>query len=188
MMVPVLLGVIIVIFTIMYMTPGDPARMILGEAAPASAVESLRDELGLNDSYFIQLVRYVKNVVLEFDFGRSYSSGKPVIDEILDRFPTTILLATLSVTISVVVGVTMGIISATKQYSIFDKIATSFSLIGVSMPTFWAGLMAVIIFIIIYVVSDMIIGAPAYDASLKSKQVLTAVVAAGCYWIGINKK
>lgn len=146
MMIPVLLGVIVVVFSIMYMTPGDPARMILGETAPASAVEELRETLGLNDSYFSQLLNYVKNVVFKFDLGNSYSSKKPVIDEILERFPTTILLATLSVAISVIIGVSMGIVSATKQYSIFDKIATSISLLGVSMPTFWAGLMAVIIF------------------------------------------
>ena len=146
MMIPVLLGVIIIVFSIMYITPGDPARMILGETAPASAVEELRESLGLNGSYFAQLFTYVKKLVFEFDLGYSYASKKPVIDEILERFPTTLLLATLSVTISVVVGVTMGIISATKQYSIFDKIATSIALLGVSMPTFWAGLMAVIIF------------------------------------------
>lgn len=146
MMIPVLLGVIILIFTIMYMTPGDPARMILGEAAPPTAVEGLRETLGLNDSYIYQLIRYVKNVAFKFDFGNSYSSKKPVLQEILDRFPTTILLASLSVLISVIIGVSMGIISATKQYSIFDKIATSISLLGVSMPTFWAGLMAVIVF------------------------------------------
>lgn len=146
MMIPVLLGVIVIVFTIMYMTPGDPARMILGEAAPPAAVHDLRESLGLNDSYFMQLVRYIKNLVFHFDLGRSYASNKPVITEILERFPKTILLATLSVTISVVVGISMGIISATKQYSIFDKIATSVSLLGVSMPTFWAGLMAVIIF------------------------------------------
>lgn len=146
MMIPVLLGVIIIVFSIMYITPGDPARMILGEAAPASAVEELRESLGLNGSYFSQLFTYVKKLVFEFDLGYSYASKKPVINEILERFPTTLLLATLSVTISVVVGVTMGIISATKQYSIFDKIATSIALLGVSMPTFWAGLMAVIIF------------------------------------------
>ena len=146
MMIPVLLGVIIIVFSIMYITPGDPARMILGEAAPASAVAELRESLGLNGSYFSQLFTYVKKLVFEFDLGYSYATKKPVINEILESFPTTLLFATLSVTISVVVGVTMGIISATKQYSIFDKIATSIALLGVSMPTFWAGLMAVIIF------------------------------------------
>ncbi len=146
MMIPVLLGVMVVVFTIMYLTPGDPARMILGEGAPQSAVEAVREELGLNDPYLVQLGRYIKNVVFHFDFGTSYVSKKPVAEEILLRFPATFKLAVYSVLISVIVGVSMGIISATRQYSIFDKLATSFALIGVSMPTFWAGLMAVIIF------------------------------------------
>ena len=73
-MIPVLLGVIVVVFSIMYMTPGDPARMILGETAPASAVEELRETLGLNESYFSQLIHYVKDVVFEFDLGNSYAS------------------------------------------------------------------------------------------------------------------
>lgn len=92
-MIPVLLGVIIIVFSIMYMTPGDPARMILGAAAPATAVEELREDLGLNGSYLTQLFRYVKNLVLNFDFGTSYTSKKPVLDEILQRFPTTLRLA-----------------------------------------------------------------------------------------------
>lgn len=146
MMIPVLLGVIVVVFSIMYITPGDPARMILGEGASPEAVQEVQEELGLNDSYFVQLVRYIKNVVFRFDLGKSYISKKPVISELLERFPTTIKLAVLSVTISVLLGVTMGVVSATKQYSVFDKIATTISLLGVSMPTFWAGLMAVIIF------------------------------------------
>lgn len=146
MMIPVILGVLIIVFTIMYITPGDPARMILGEGAPPDAVEEVREELGLNDPYIVQLGNYVKNVVFKFDLGDSYISKKPVINELMERFPTTIKLAVLSVIVSVTVGVSMGIISATRQYSIFDKIATGFSLLGVSMPTFWAGLMAVIIF------------------------------------------
>lgn len=146
MMIPVLLGVMIVVFTIMYITPGDPARMILGDAAQQEAVDQLREELGLNDPYIVQLGRYLKDVIFHLDLGESYSTGKSVFGEIAQRFPTTLTLASLSVGIAVLVGVSMGIISATKQYSIFDKLATSVSLLGVSMPTFWAGLMAVIIF------------------------------------------
>lgn len=146
MMIPVLLGVMIVVFTIMYITPGDPARMILGEAAPQEAVDQVREELGLNDPYIVQLGRYLKDVIFHLDLGESYSTGKPVFSEIAQRFPTTLTLASLSVCIAVVVGVSMGIISATRQYSIFDKLATSVALLGVSMPTFWAGLMAVLIF------------------------------------------
>lgn len=146
MMIPVLLGVMVVVFTIMYITPGDPARMILGEGAPPEAVEELREELGLNDPYIIQLASYVKKVVFEFNLGSSYSSKKPVIDELLVRFPTTVTLAVLSVIITAVVGIPLGILSATRPYSIIDRISTSIALLGVSMPTFWAGLMAVIIF------------------------------------------
>lgn len=145
MMIPVLIGVIIIVFTIMHMTPGDPARMLLGEGASPEAVESLRKEMGLNDPYIVQLFNYIKGVA-QGDFGKSYSSGRPVIQELLERFPTTVKLAVLSVSISVMIGLSMGIISATRQYSIFDKIATSIALLGVSMPTFWAGLMAVIVF------------------------------------------
>lgn len=145
MMLPVLLGVIIIVFTIMYVTPGDPARMLLGDGATPEAVENLREEMGLNQSYIVQLAKYIKGVATG-DLGKSYSSGKPVIQELLERFPTTIKLAVLSVLISLAIGLTMGIISATRQYSIFDKIATSIALLGVSMPTFWAGLMAVIVF------------------------------------------
>ena len=80
MMIPVLLGVMIVVFTIMHITPGDPARMILGEGASAEAVEELREELGLNDPYLVQLARYIKQVVFDLDLGDSYSSKNPVMD------------------------------------------------------------------------------------------------------------
>ncbi|SDL05125.1 ABC transporter permease [Natronincola ferrireducens] len=146
MMLPVILGVIFIVFTIMYLTPGDPARLILGENATQEAVEALREDLGLNDSYFVQLVRYVKNVVFKFDLGKSYNTGKPVLNELVERFPITLKLAFYSVFISTVLGITMGIVSATRQYSIFDKAATAISLVGVSMPNFWQGLMSVIFF------------------------------------------
>lgn len=146
MMIPVLLGVMVIVFTINYLTPGDPARMILGDGATPEALAQVTEELGLNDPYLVQLGRYMGNVVFKLDLGTSYMTGKPVFTEIAERFPTTVKLAILSVSISVIIGVSAGIISATKQYSIFDRIATSVSLLGVSMPTFWAGLMAVLIF------------------------------------------
>ena len=90
MMIPVLLGVMIVVFTIMYITPGDPARMILGEGASAEAVAELREDLGLNDPYLVRMFRYIKEVVFEFDLGDSYVSKKPVVEELLSRFPTTL--------------------------------------------------------------------------------------------------
>lgn len=146
MMLPVLLGVIIFVFTIMYYTPGDPARIMLGAGASEEAVRQLREEKGLNRPYYVQLGEYIKNIVLHGDFGESFQTGEPVLNELLERFPTTLKLALLSVLVSLVVGLSMGIISATRQYSILDKFATSFALLGVSMPSFWAGLMATILF------------------------------------------
>lgn len=146
MMIPVLLGVIIFVFTIMYLTPGNPARIMLGPNASEEAVQQLLEEKGFDRPYLVQLTDYIKNIVLRGDFGESFQTGEPVLKEILERFPTTLKLATLSVTVSLVFGLTFGIISATKQYSILDKVTTSFALLGVSMPSFWAGLMATILF------------------------------------------
>lgn len=145
MMIPVLLGVTFVIFTLLYFTPGDPARMILGSEASEYEVQSLRDEMGLDDPFFVRYVRYVGDM-LKGDLGISYTTRAPVLSEIMDRLPTTILLASLGVLIAVVLGISMGIVSATRQYSIFDNIATAVSLFGVSMPGYWLGLMLIIIF------------------------------------------
>lgn len=146
MMIPVLLGVMILVFSIMYVTPGDPVRQMLGVGASEEVVQETREELGLNDPYIVQLVRYIKDTLLHQDLGTSYITHKPVFQEILERFPNTLKLASISIAIAVVIGVSMGIISATMQYSVFDHIASAIALIGVSMPSFWAGLMAVIIF------------------------------------------
>ena len=146
MMLPVLLGISFVIFTMMYFTPGDPARMLLGERAEESVVEELREEMGLNEPFLVRYGTYIKGIVTEGDFGISYSTKRPVLEEILDRFPTTLLLATLSITLALLIGIVAGVIAATKQYSIFDNLATGLSILGVSMPTFWQGLMLIIVF------------------------------------------
>ncbi|HCL79742.1 MAG TPA: peptide ABC transporter [Synergistaceae bacterium] len=146
MMIPVLLGVSLVIFTMMYFTPGDPARLILGDTASEAEVEALREEMGLNDTFIVQYSRYLKKAIAHGDLGTSYVTGRPVITEIVARFPTTMLLAMLSVIVSVLIGIPTGIISATKQYSIFDNMAMIFALLGVSMPNFWQGLILIIVF------------------------------------------
>ncbi len=146
MMLPVLLGVSLVVFSMMYFTPGDPARLILGETASETEVRELREEMGLNDPFLLQYGRYLKKAVFEGDLGTSYVTGRPVITEIVARFPTTMLLAVLSVCISVMIGIPTGIISATRQYSIFDNLAMILALVGVSMPNFWQGLVLIIVF------------------------------------------
>lgn len=145
MLIPVLLGVSFIVFSIMYLTPGDPAQIMLGENAPKEKVEELREEMGLNDGFFKQFVRFVFNAV-QGDFGRSYQSNRIVFDEIFSRFPATLKLAGLGVLIAVLIGIPVGIISATKQYSAFDNASMVFALLGVSMPNFWQGLMQILIF------------------------------------------
>lgn len=146
MMLPVLLGVSFVVFSMMYFTPGDPARIILGEAAKEHEVEAKREELGLNKPFFVQYGNYIKKIVLHGDFGTSYTTGRSVTEEILQRFPTTMLLAGLSIAIAVLIGIPAGIVAATRQYSTFDNVSTLVALFGVSMPNFWQGMVLIIIF------------------------------------------
>lgn len=145
LLIPVLLGVSLLVFAIMYLTPGDPAQLILGENAPKAAVEALRQKMGLNDPFFMQYFRFIKNGLMG-DFGRSYTTGREVFNEIFQRFPNTLILAVLGVLISVIIGIPIGIISATKQYSFLDSFSMIFALLGVSMPVFWLGLMLILTF------------------------------------------
>jgi len=145
-LIPVLLGVTFIVFTMMYFTPGDPARILLGESAPQEDVDKLREEMGIDRPYIEQFTSYVWGVFTRFDFGTSYVSRTPVIKDLLARFPTTALVGLLSVILAVLIGVPAGIISAIKQYSVFDHGATVIALLGVSMPNFWQGLMSVLIF------------------------------------------
>ncbi len=146
MIIPVLLGVSLVVFSMIYIAPGDPARIILGDSASEEAIHELRNEMGLNDSFAVQYIRYVKNIVTKGDLGTSYITRRSVTTEIMDRWPKTMLLASLSVLLATFIGIPTGIISATKQYSIFDNLAMVLALIGVSMPNFWQGLVLIIIF------------------------------------------
>lgn len=146
MMIPVLLGVSLIIFAMIYITPGDPASYILGDMATEEDKQMFREDNGLDGGFLEQYVFYVKKVVTKGDLGTSYTTKQPVTDEILARFPTTFKLAAVSIIISVIIGVTAGIISATRQYSIFDHLCTVFSFIGVSMPNFWQGMMLIIVF------------------------------------------
>lgn len=145
MIIPVLFVVCFVIFTLLYFTPGDPAQIILGEQATTEDIAQLREEMGLNDSFFVQFGRYIANI-LRGDLGVSYKTGRPVTDELFARFPTTMLLSFLSILVAIVIGIPVGIISATKQYSWFDNTAMIFALVGVSMPNFWQGMVLILIF------------------------------------------
>jgi len=145
-LIPVLLGVSFIIFTMMYLTPGDPARIMMGDNAPPEAIEALREQLGLNDPFLVQYGNWLRRLILEGDAGVSYQTRRPVMGEIMERFPATLQLAAAGVVVSVSIGIPLGIISATKQYSIFDKLSMFFALLGVSMPAFWQAMLLILLF------------------------------------------
>jgi len=145
MMLPVLLGVMFVIFTLVYITPGDAARIMLGERAPEEAVNALRQEMGLDRPFLVQFASYVSRVV-RFDLGTSFSSGRPVFDELSFRVPSTALLGGLSLLVAIIIGVPMGIACAIRHNSILDSMATILGLIALSVPNFWLGLMLILLF------------------------------------------
>ena len=120
MAIPVLLGVTFIVFTIMSFTPGDPVQTMLGDNYTQEAYEEITEELGLNDPFLVRYVRYVVDLV-QGDMGTSYSTKRPVADEIFSRFPATVRLAGAAIFLAVVFGIPLGVISATKQYSFFDS-------------------------------------------------------------------
>ena len=145
LLIPILLGVSVIVFGIMYATPGDPAILMLGENAPQEELDSLRERLGLNEPVYVQYGIWIGNV-LQLDFGRSIRSGRPVTDEITARLPATVELAILATLLAVAVGVPLGIISANRPNSMVDHVATVAAFGGLAMPVFWQGLMMILIF------------------------------------------
>ncbi|HSK41615.1 MAG TPA: ABC transporter permease [Arenibaculum sp.] len=145
MLVPVLLGISIIVFLIMAMIPGDPALAILGSFATPENVARLREDLGLDRSLVEQYAVWLGNLV-RGDFGRSYSLNRPVLDEVLDRLGPTLLLAGTSLMLCTVLGLAAGVVSAVRQYGWQDKVLTLLVLIGLSTPSFWLGLILVLLF------------------------------------------
>ena len=144
-MIPILLGVTIIVFTIMSFTPGDPARLILGQSASQEAVDSLHREMGLDDPFLVRYFRYMGGIP-RGDFGTSYRTNRPVFDEIFVRFPITAKLALVSMGLVILIGIPLGILSAVKQYSFLDMLCTVSAMFMASIPSFWLGLMMILLF------------------------------------------
>lgn len=140
MMVFVLLGVLLITYTLLEMTPGDPARAILGASATDEAIAVERARLHLDDPFPTRFVRYVYNLVVNFDMGISYRTKTPVLQEIATRLPTTLKIGLAGLVISVLIGVISGVISAIRQYSLIDKLTNVFAVIFNAMPSFWLAL------------------------------------------------
>lgn len=148
LIIPVLLGVALLVFTMMYLSPGDPADFILGDMATVQDKMLFNQQNGLDQPYIIQFFHYM-NGILHGNLGTSYTNRLPVMEEIATRFSVTFKLALFAIIVASLIGVTLGIISAVKQYSFIDNFVRIFAMIGVSMPQFWEGLMLIILFSVI---------------------------------------
>lgn len=143
--IPVLLGLSIIVFLIMALIPGDPATAILGSFATPENVARINRDLGLDKPLPQQYFIWIGNL-LQGDFGQSYTLNRPVIDEVLERFSATLILAGTSLVLCSIFGLLAGIVSAVRQFGWTDRIITFLVLIGISMPSFWLGLLLILLF------------------------------------------
>jgi peptide/nickel transport system permease protein len=142
---PTLFIVVTITFVLTRMVPGDPVTAMVGDQADPRMMERIRQEMGLRDPLFVQYLRYLGNL-FRGDFGRSYFYNRPVGEIIAERIPNTLLLTLTSLILATVGGILMGVAAAYRQSSFLDYILTLLSLVGVSLPVFWVGLMLVLVF------------------------------------------
>lgn len=143
-MIPVLIGVSIIVFSLMHLTPGDPVQIMLGDMAPQAQIEQMRESLGLNDPLYTQYFTFIRNTLLG-DFGTSIYFDRPVIDLIRERIKFTAILSLAGMAVSYIIAFPVGIISAVKRNSWFDDFGMVFALAGISMPNFWLGIMLILL-------------------------------------------
>ena len=145
-MIPVLLGVLIIVYTITYLTPGDPIMTILGKGYTPEKYAIKAQELGLDKGYFGQLFSYIWNIITRFDFGKSFMTNIPVATELTARIVVTAKIALLSIIVTVAIGLPCGIIASTKQYSALDYSFTSLALVCSAIPSFVIAPLCLVIF------------------------------------------
>lgn len=143
--VPVLLGITVIVFLIMAMIPGDPATAILGSYATPENVEKLNRDLGLDKPLVAQYFIWLGNM-LQGDFGQSFALNRPVLDEVLERFSATLVLAGTAFALCSLLGILAGVVSAARQYGFADKAITFVVLLGISIPSFFLGMMMILLF------------------------------------------
>ena len=145
-MIPVILLVAVLIFSILFMVPGDPAQIMLGSTATQEQLQDTREKLGLNRPFIVQLGDFLYNTFIRFDLGSSYLTNAPVKVEIMKRLPRTVALGVLSMVLAFGIGIPLGIIAAVHQNGWGDRISMIIALLGVSIPTFWMALLFVLLF------------------------------------------
>src|SRR3970282_1775206 len=140
--VPVLLGISFLVFLLMHLAPGDPVMLLLGDNATPDEVARVRHEWGLDQPLLAPYWQLISRGVVG-DFGRSLKFGEPVIKLVFERLPATIELASMSLLVAVLISIPIGTYSAIKRDTLFDHAGTGVALIGVSLPNFWLGIIAV---------------------------------------------
>ena len=143
--IPVVLGITIIVFLIISLSPGDPATAILGSYATPENVAKINKDLGLDKSLPERYLIWLGNII-QGDFGRSFSLNRPVIDEVMERFNATLILSGTSFVLCSFFGILVGTISAARQYTLTDKLITFIVLIGISIPSFFLGMMMILTF------------------------------------------
>jgi ABC-type dipeptide/oligopeptide/nickel transport system permease component len=143
--VPTLFGVLVVVFLLLYIAPGDPVMEMVGERADAETIARLRAELRLDDPVPVQFAHYAGGV-LTGDLGTSYITGRPIARDIVERFPKTLQLATAAMLLAASLGITIGVLSARRPGSAFDRLAMAGAYLGISFPVYWVGLILILVF------------------------------------------
>ena len=145
-MIPIVLGVAILVFTMMTFCPGDPAEIILGTTATEADLVAKRMELGLDDPYIVRLAKYLSDVFLHFDLGTSWITNISIGAAIAERMPRTLILAVVTLVIAFGLGIPLGIVAATNQNKWQDHLSMILALVGVAVPNFWLALLLIILF------------------------------------------
>ena len=180
-MVFVLLGTAFVIFTVMYFVPGDPADMLMSADATFEAKEAYRESLGLNDPYLVQLLRFLRDTFIRFDFGTSYTFKVPVLTELLRRIPRTFMLSMFCILLDIGIGLPLGITAAIHQDSLVDRFVMLLAMIGISMPNFWLAILMVVLF------SQRLQWLPAYGTGTWKHWVMP-ILSSGLMGIAANAR
>lgn len=141
----VIFGISVLSFLLIHLIPGDPVRIMLGQNASPEEIERLTVFLGLDQPLFVQYGHYISNVI-QGDFGTSLKTGRPVLTEIMDRFPQTVKLAATGIIFAILIGFTVGILAAKFKDTVIDTLAMGFATLGISIPSFWLGILLIMVF------------------------------------------
>lgn len=148
LLIPVVIGVTLLVFFIMNVKPGDPGRMILGMSATQEAVDAYNSSLGLDQPFFVRYFDYLLHLI-QGDFGVSWKGAEPILPTILELFPNTIKICLLAIAFAMAIGIPLGVLSAVKQYSVVDRVASTLAMVLASVPVFWLCLLMTLLFSVV---------------------------------------